>query len=180
MLELTGTIAGLSRDFMSKSPVIDFVLNQEPRGIENYMGKEVTIKIGVQSKPRSLDANAYFHVLCDKLRQKVGVSMAHMKNDLITTYGQIEYIEEGSALVYKTNASPEYTNELEGAHLKFIKKSEDGAYWYKVYRGSHTYDSKEMHQLILGTIQEAKEHGIETATPTELARIEAAWNQQRK
>ena len=27
-------------------------------------------------KKRSLDSNAFFHVLCDKLRQKLGISMA--------------------------------------------------------------------------------------------------------
>lgn len=97
-----------------------------------------------------------------------------MKNILITSYGQIEYIDD-HALIYKTNAPIEYIQELEEAHMKFLKVGEDGAYWYKVYRGSHTYDSKEMAQLLDGTIQEAKEQGIETKTPDEILRMEQAW-----
>ena len=105
--------------------------------------------------------------------------MAHMKNILITSYGQIEYISEGQALIYKTNAPIEYIQELEEAHMKFMKQGEDGAYWYKVYRGSHTYDSKEMHTLLEGTIQEAKEQGIETMTPDEIRRVEEQWKSRQ-
>ena len=117
---------------------------------------------------------------CDinKLRQKMGISMAHMKNILITSYGQIEYISEGQALIYKTNAPMEYIQELEEAHLKFMKQGEDGAYWYKVYRGSHTYNSQEMSQLLEGTKQEAEAVGIEVKTPDEIARLVSLWAQE--
>ena len=135
------------------------------------------VDITINKGKRSLDANAYFHVLCDKLRQKLGLSMAHMKNILITSYGQIEYISEGQALIYKTNAPVEYIQELEEAHMKFMKVGDDGAYWYKVYRGSHTYDSHEMHILLEGTIREAQEQGIETKTPDEIKRLEELWKQ---
>ena len=99
---------------------------------------------------------------------------------LITSYGQVEYLEEGQALIYKTNAPVEYIQELEEAHLKFITVGDDGAYWYKVYRGSHTYDSREMHVLLEGTIAEAKEQGIETKTPDEIRHMEEQWTQYLK
>ena len=177
-MDLTGRIQGVSRDFMTRKPMIQFLLNEEPNGIETLEG-DLVIKVTKKTKPRSLDSNAYFHVLCDKLRQKLNLSMARMKNILITSYGQIEYIEEGQALVYKTNASPEYIEELEEAHLKFLKKGDDGGYWYKVYRGSHTYNTAEMAKLIEGTIAEAKEQGIETATPAQLERMQELWNQKQ-
>lgn len=47
--------------------------------------------------------------------------------------------------------------------------------FFRIYRGSHTYDTKEMSILIDGTVQEAKDLGIETMTPDELDRIKQEW-----
>lgn len=176
-MDFTGRICEVSRDYITKKPMLKFLINEEPNGIEKLNDKDLKIKVVKCTTPRSLNANAYFHVLCDKLRIELGVSMAHMKNMLITSYGQIEYIED-QALIYKTNAPVEYIQELEEAHMKFLKQGEDGAYWYRVYRGSHTYDTKEMSQLLEGTIQEAKAQGIETKTPDEIARLVSLWGQE--
>lgn len=176
-MDFTGRICEVSRDFSTKRPMLKFIVNEEPNGIDDMADKDLKITVKKATKPRSLDANAYFHVLCDKLRLKLGISMSHMKNILITSYGQIEYIED-QAIIYKTNAPEEYIQELEAVHMKFIKQGEDGAYWYKVYRGSHTYDSAEMHKLLEGTIYEAKEQGIETSTPEEIRRIELLWSER--
>lgn len=129
-------------------------------------------------KKRSLDSNAYFHVLCDKLRQKLGMSMARCKNHLIADYGQIMYLEEGVPHIYKTNAPEDFMDELETIHTKCVKITEEfgkPVYFYRVYRGSHTYDSEEMAKLIQGTIEECKIQNIETATPEELAHMQALW-----
>lgn len=179
-MDLTGRLCEVSRDYITKKPMVKFLINEEPHGIEDLEYKDLKIKVTKITNPRSLDANAYFHVLCDKLRQKLGLSMAHMKNILITSYGQIEYISEGQALIYKTNAPVEYIQELEEAHMKFMKVGDDGAYWYKVYRGSHTYDSQEMHILLEGTISEAKEQGIETKTPDGIRHMEELWQSHER
>ena len=179
-MDFTGTLCEVARDYRTGKPTIRFIVNENLDGIESLDGKDLKIKVTKVTNPRSLDANAYFHVLCDKLRQKLGLSMAHMKNILITSYGQIEYISEGQALIYKTNAPTEYIQELEEAHMKFMKVGEDGAYWYKVYRGSHTYDSQEMHILLEGTIQEAKDQGIETKTPDEIRHMEELWQSHER
>lgn len=130
---------------------------------------------------RSLDSNAYFHVLCDKLRQKLGISMARCKNHLIADYGQIQYIDD-TPMIYKTNAPEEYMMELETMHTKLIKATEENGkevYFYRIYRGSHTYNTAEMSKLIDGTVQECKQIGIETATPAELARMAALWERKQ-
>jgi hypothetical protein len=51
----------------------------------------------------------------------------------------------------------------------------DDATFYKIYRGSHTYDTKEMSLLIDGTVADAKELGIETATPDEIRQMKERW-----
>lgn len=178
-MDLTGMLCEVSRDFKTKKPILKFLVNEEPNGIEDLDGKDLKIKVNKATRPRSLDANAYFHVLCDKLRQKLGLSMAAMKNELITSYGQIEYLDNGKSIIYKTNAPPERIREHEEVHMRYFRYGEDGAYWYRVYRGSHTYNTQEMHLLLEGTIQECKEQGIETKTPDEIARLEALWGKRK-
>ncbi len=133
-----------------------------------------------ENKKRSLDSNAYFHVLCDKLRQKLNISMARCKNHLIADYGQIEYIGE-EPMIYKTNAPEDYMMELETIHTKCVKVSEENGhpiFFYRIYRGSSTYNTAEMAQLIKGTVEECKAQDIETATPEEIARMQALWEQK--
>lgn len=130
---------------------------------------------------RSLDANAYFHVLCDKLRQKLGMSMARCKNHLIASYGQIEYVGD-EPMIYKTNAPEEYMMELEILHTKCVKvvqENQRNIYFYRVYRGSHTYNSAEFNLLLKGTIEECKLQDIETATPDEIARMVHLWETKK-
>ena len=77
-------------------------------------------------------------------------------------------------MIYKTNAPEEFMWEQETLHAIPIRY--DGkATFYRIYRGSHTYDTKEMSLLIDGTVMEAKELGIETMTPAELAEMKARW-----
>lgn len=134
---------------------------------------EVDIEIKEHREKRSLSANAYFHVLVDKLRQALRISFAECKNVLITSYGQLEYIGDVPATI-KTNITPEAMKESESIHCKpiAVADAEEGVFWYRLYRGSHTYDSKEMAQLIDGTIEECKAQDIETMTPDELLRLE--------
>ena len=77
-------------------------------------------------------------------------------------------------MIYKTNAPAEYMIELESVHSIPVKYVDDATF-YKIYRGSHTYDSKEMSILIEGTVADAKEMGIDTKTPDEIRRMVSAW-----
>jgi hypothetical protein len=132
-------------------------------------------------RKRSLDSNAYFHVLCDQLRQKLGMSMARCKNYLISEYGQIFYLDDGSPMIYKSNAPEEFMMEQETIHskcVKIVRENDKDVYFYRIYRGSHTYDTSEMSQLIKGTIMECEQQGIQTATPEELAHMAMLWEQK--
>lgn len=159
-----------------------FLVDDEPGDLDQYKDKKLRINVSVDKEKRSLDANAYFHVLVDKLRYVLSMerptSFAAVKNRLIADYGQIWYIDDRPA-VYKTNVPPEVMIEQEEPHTKLFHTSEDGAYWYRLYRGSHTYNSAEMYHLIQGTIQECRQVGIETKTPEELARLEGLYDALR-
>ena len=132
-------------------------------------------------RKRSIDSNNFFHKLCDELRQKLGISMARCKNHLIADYGQVMYLEDDVPLIYKTNAPEEYMMELETIHTKCIKVTEENGkpvYFYRVYRGSSTYNSIEMNALIKGTVAECEAQGISTATPAEIAHMAMLWEQK--
>ena len=178
-MDYTGTIKDMYRGMDGKF-TISLNIEEEPGDIEKLKDKRLRIKIDEYKLKRSLSANAYFHSLADKLRMKMHppMSMAQMKNHLIADYGQVMYLEDGVPLIYKTNAPPEYVYNLEEPHLLLVKTTEENGkevYFYRMYRGSHTYNTKEMSQLISGTVEECKEQGIETITPAELERMLSAW-----
>lgn len=137
---------------------------------------DVDVTIKLHRDKRSLSANAYFHVLVDKLRTALKIGFTECKNDLITAYGQIEYIGDEQVII-KTNIPADKMRQSEVLHCLPVKISQEGGrdiYFYRVYRGSHTYDSREMAQLIDGTISEIKHVApeIEVLTPNELARLD--------
>lgn len=126
---------------------------------------------------RSRDANAYFHVLAHKIAQKLDppISDANSKNFLIGRYGQPEMTDDKVGVYIKTNIQPEEMQEQEYLHCRPVKAGDNGSVIYRVYRGSHTYDTKEMSVLIDGTVQEAKNLGIETMPPEEVERLVKTW-----
>lgn len=132
-----------------------------------------------EHKGRSLNANSYFHVLVQKLAQaqQPPVSLAKCKNMMIAAYGQPEYID-GQQAIIKSNVPQEKMQEIEYLHTALVKISEENGtecYFYRIYRGTHTYNNIEMQKLIEGVVQECKDAGIETATPAEIAKMIDVW-----
>lgn len=157
----------------------DIVLTIVSSECEFQGGEEVTIK--KQTRKRSLSANAYFHVLSDKIADAMGVSKAYAKNWIMGRYGQREHLENGNYLTLKVRSDANVDlMEREDIHTFLIgSDSEYDAYdeainydVYVIIRGSHTYNTHEMSVLINGAVSEAKELGIETMTPQEIARLE--------
>lgn len=141
---------------------------------DSLKDKKLRIELKIYREKRSLDANSYFHVLVGKISEALTISKAKAKNILICKYGQPQLLPDGSIMIYKSNAPVEFMAELENIHsipVKFL----DDATFYKIYRGSHTYDTKEMALLIDGTVADAKELGIETLTPEELRQTKERW-----
>ena len=177
-MELTGKAVGASLDFDTNRFRITFEVNESDI-VKNEYDKlkccdKLKIKAVRYTQRRSLDANAYFHVLVGKIADVLTISKAKAKNVLICKYGQPQLLPDGNIMVYKTNAPEEFMWEQEAIHCIPVKY-DGNATFYKVYRGSHTYDTKEMSILIDGTVADAKELGIETATPAELQEMKERW-----
>lgn len=178
-MEFTGKLTGIARTYEGQVQLA-FSVNETraESQIDSIKDCEkLSIKAVKYREKRSLDANSYFHVLVDKLRQMLGISFAACKNQLITSYGQVEYIG-GEPVVIKTNIKPDFMAEQETLHCKPAKVEVQGdreIWFYRVYRGSHTYDTAEMSKLIDGTVEECKQQGIETLPPDKLKEMEEAW-----
>ena len=177
-MELTGKAVGVSLDFGTNHFCITFEVNESDVVKREYdklkQYDKLKIKAVRYTQRRSLDANAYFHVLVGKIADVLTISKAKAKNVLICKYGQPQLLPDGNIMVYKTNAPEEFMWEQEAIHCIPVKY-DGNATFYKVYRGSHTYDTKEMSILIDGTVADAKELGIETATPAELQEMKERW-----
>lgn len=179
--EFTGTFDSLDKDYRTGKQKATLTLNEDALETINTLdGVKVSVTIKKYRQKRSLDANAYFHVLCGKIADALHISKARCKNILICRYGQAEYIDDKPAAL-KTNIPVDHMLEQEFLHCTPVGVKVEGGVevvFYRVYRGSHAYDTKEMSGLIEGTVSEAKDLGIETMTPTELERTMRAYEER--
>lgn len=136
---------------------------------------EYELEIKQKRKLRSLNANNYSWTLTDKLSdvmiiRGVKLSKDEMHAEMIFRYGQPMVDDNGELVTYSTAQSvnmPEFF-----PYAKEIGESETNGKMfkhYRIFRGSHTYDSKEMSIFIAGIVEECKEQGIETLTERELS-----------
>ncbi len=166
---MIGTLKGAARDIVSGKWSITFEIEGEPN-IEDIKDQKLEITAQRYRKKRSLDANAYFHLLVGKIAAALHTSNTEIKNHLIRDYGQYEYINDRIPTYL---VAPEYVDEMlkrEDIHFKPEGYEGDRAR-LAVMRGSHTYNTKEMSILIDATVEEAKALGIETMPPEELRRL---------
>lgn len=178
-MKTTGKFLSAGLDYQTKKFNITFSLDYKPgdEELERLRCAEtLDITASKHSKKRSLTANAYFHVLVGKIANCVRSSDVEVKNRLIREYGEWMYINDTIPTYAVKEDMVEAMLKMEGIHWVVIDRVdvEDGRVALGLKRGSHTYNSKEMARLIDGTVQEAKDLGIETLPPAELERMLAA------
>lgn len=137
---------------------LNLIIFDEPEvlnGLAKMSGEvDVTIK-GLRHK-RSKDANAYFWEIVGQMAEKLGTSKEEVYFEQLKKYGQ------SITVTVRENV------ELSRAGFKYYEKLQDGFHKgnkfvaYRVFIGSSQYDTKEMSVLIDGTVQDAKDLGIQT------------------
>ena len=179
-MECKGNITAIAQDFETKGILVTLSLTDvSVQALQTFKTMDkLSVSIKRYCQKRSLDANAYFHLLVGKLADKQRISKIRCKNIMIGRYGQVDYID-GQPVMIKTQIPVSDMLEQENLHcLPCGGKTEENGlqtYFYRVYRGSHTYNTEEMSILIDGVVQEAKEQGIETETPDEIERLKSLW-----
>ena len=171
---MIGTIVDILKTYEGK-----FRVTFETDSIDELNGISGLIQITIKrvTHRRSLNANAYFHVLVGKIAEKLNISKARAKNELLGKYGQREIIDTGQVIIsVKSEIDMLEREDIHCVPVGYATlKGNDFTHW-AIVRPSHTYDNLEMSALITGTVDEAKELGIETMTPDEIERMKAAWN----
>lgn len=129
----------------------------------------VDVQVEKWSEKRSLQANAYFHVLCNLIAKETKSSIDDVKKMLVSQYGTLARGEDGKYLgaVFPPNTKPEAFYP----YVKWYGKAENGFDQYLFYKQTHLMNKEEMGRLIDGAVEEAKALGIETMTPDEIMRM---------
>jgi len=147
---------------------------------EGNIDKELILDIKGQG--RSLNANSYFHLLSDKIAEKLRVSKPFSKNTLIGRYGQREVDDNGKWLKISVIDEIDMQERSDIHCIPIGHSTLEGKNFthYGIMRPTHTYTTKDMSVLISGTVDDARTLGIETMTPAELQEMLNKWKEHKK
>lgn len=187
-MELTGKLH-YSLTFTAKgNPIISLELNERQAAIQlvdELHDEEVSIKIGKKTSKRSLDANAYYWVLLNKLAKKLNISNSYCHNLMLRRYGTLEEFDGQSVywVIPDTDDASKKADEAETYHIKptsHVREGNDGLMYrtYLLLKGSHSYTREEFSHLVNGLVDECKGVGIQTATPDELDRMLSLYKER--
>ena len=168
-MRFTGKLLSVNRDWRTGEYSIVFSVNEKSAlsEIEKVQNLE---KLSIEAKQyrakRSLDANAYAWQLMSKIADATHRTKEEVYVDALKNYGQ-------HAFLFRVEHNTEVA--LDGVYVKYLEF--DGIHdIYEAFRGSSTYDTKEMSDFIEGIVQDAKELGIDTVPRVELEKIKEKWH----
>ena len=143
--------------------------------------REISAEIKIYRKPRSMDQNAYFHVLVNKIAAVVGSSDDEVKQKMVTRYGTIERDEAGKPVAVMLPATADIDRFYPYTRCyKTMEQNGTDVKCYLLYKRTRFMDRAEMSHLIDGTVSEAKALDIETLTPDELASLKSLMDEAEK
>lgn len=179
IMECKGSVISISRDLETNGIVASLLLQdvsvQQMQDLRAF--EELSVSLKKYRKKRSLDANAYCWVLCSRIAEKIGSSKDEVYEQMLQDYGYFCKDERGP--VISTISAGRDASYVLGGHWKLYKTNGKFSSYLKI-KGSSEYDSAEMSSFIDRIIYEAKELGISTATPDEIARMKALWKGEGK
>lgn len=142
--------------------------------------KKYTLEIKRSYPRRSKDANAYLWTLCGLLAEEMSrdgdivtrddVYRRHVREcEIEDTFEQITVPRRAAELLQQSWP-------LNGiAWMVDLVENVGDIVTVRLYYGSRTYNSKQMHQLIDSVVQECEQLGIETMPPEKLASLIDDW-----
>lgn len=143
------------------------------------MNDKKTLKFDIDEwkNKRSLNANSYFHVLVNEIASVMKIGNDECKIKMNLEYGSVATDKNGNKVIIKVPSDVDISKFYD--YAKFIAEKEEKGLklsYYVFYKQTHTLNTKEMARLIDGVVEEAKQLGIETKTPEELAKMKALWD----
>lgn len=166
---MRGRIKDLGFGFQGDLTVTLTLPRHHADNLKKLMDEDIEADIKKFRERRSLSANAYCWVLITKIAESMNPPMNKeaVYAEMLKRYGQGGFISVQKDRVENVMRAFDY----------YVQKGEgrvNGKEFLHmmVYVGSSQYDTKEMATFISGIVEEAKDLGIETMTPQELAMLE--------
>lgn len=125
-----------------------------------------------RKKKRSLNANAYFHVMVNEIARAVGISDEECKIKENLKYGTIARNKDGTITTAKV---PKGTDIEQFYKYAKCYQEKEGYDYYLFYKETHTLNTSEMAKLIDGVVSDCKELGIETLDDIKLKALISDW-----
>lgn len=175
---MTGEIKDISIDYLTNKPQIILTLNERESllSLEKLKGDKLSVEIKKWRKKRSLDANSYCWVLCDRIAKELSkesiVTKEQIYKDAISQVGTFE------PMIIEEKAYDNFKRIWEKQGLGFIVQEvtrKDKCVKVHCYYGSSTYDTKEMSLLIEIIVDLAKSLDIETKPKEEIESLLRSW-----
>lgn len=138
--------------------------------------KDYMVKIEPVKRKRSLNSNAYAWVLMTEIANVLRSDKDEIYVEMLKRYGQIAEDKDGNKIVFSVRSDIDATS-----FYKYLERIGTGTVngteftHYRALKGSSEFDTHEMSIFIDGIVSEAKNLGIETLPPDEVARMNAAW-----
>ncbi len=177
-MTLTGKIADMTIDFRTGKAKLLLEVNEKQAAMNLYdelhESEKLSIKIGKYREKRSLDANAYFFVLADKLAEKLNTTKDEIYRNAIKEIGGVSEIVCVKNEAVERLCAGWSANGLGWQTDTFPSKLE-GCTNVILYYGSSTYDKAQMSRLIDNIVQDCQAVGIDTRTPEEIANLISLW-----
>ena len=172
-------IVGISKDWKTGQAQVTLQTDKNIlKDVEQLQDIDLSCVLKRWRESRSLDANAYFWVLLDKLAEGLRVPKEEIYRNYIKQIGG-----NNSIVCVQDKALDELCEKWSSNGLGWqydtLESKLEGCTTVILYYGSSTYDTEQMSRLIDMVVQDCKACGIETKTPDELAKIKAGWNSGR-
>lgn len=187
-MKMRGRLVDITQDILNGGFQLRLAVETIPSGVERLREEaDLAITIAKWREQRSLTANAYYWAIVAKIADAVDASQIVVHNLLLRRYGVLDTIDGETLTVFipDTPEAEEQALNDELRHMRptsHVRQGKDGRGWraYRLMKGSSKYDTKEFSVLLDGAISEAKEMGIETLPPEEVARMEAEYEKHHE
>lgn len=169
-MQFTGSIADISFD-MSGKPKATLLINERNdflMGVNSLLEEKISIDLKKYRNKRSLNANAYAWCLIGRIADIIRAGKDEVYLKMLKRYGQSELVSVLSHIPvdqYFKYYEEAGESDLNGKSFKH----------YRLYKGSSEFDTREMSVFIDGIVSEAKNLGIQTETPEQIANMISLW-----
>ena len=140
-------------------------------------GKQLSVEVKQYRQKRSLDANSFCWVVCQKIAEVIRSTKEEVYRREIRDVGQCEIVP------IRDDAVDTWIERWGGRGIGWFAEVMDDSKlegYKKVisYYGSSVYDTREMSILIDEIVSQAKELNIETLPPDEVESLKALWGKE--